>query len=373
MIEKDQFGPELVIEICDPHIGMEGYVVIDNTAMGPGKGGIRMTGSVTAEEVNRLARTMTWKNALFDLPFGGAKGGIKWAGGDEEKKKEFVQSYARALKPYLVERYIAGPDVSSGEKEMKWIAEAVHNFKASTGKPKDYCRDGSCGLPHELGSTGFGVVKSTEATMKFLKKEIKGATVAIEGFGNVGTFAFRHLSELGAKIVAVSDSRGMAYDENGLSEDRLNEAKKAHGSVRFASGAKEMETEELLTQPVEILVTAATTDVIHSGNKDEIKAKMIVQGSNIPMTEEIEAELVERGILIVPDFVANAGGVISSYAEHVGKSPEEMFKMVEEKITSVTRAVLERAQSEKRDLRQVALEIAREKVEAAMKKRDSAF
>src|SRR5688572_15964740 len=127
-IEKDHFGPQYLIEVYDPSIGMEGFLVIDNTALGVGKGGIRMTPTVTVDEVFRLARTMTWKNALFDLPFGGAKAGIKWSGGDENAKKQFVQSFARALKPYLVTRYIAGPDVASGEKEMQWIAEAVGNF-----------------------------------------------------------------------------------------------------------------------------------------------------------------------------------------------------------------------------------------------------
>ncbi len=373
MIAKDSYGPEYVIEVSDAQTGMVGFVVIDNTAMGPGKGGIRMTPTVTPEEVFRLARTMTWKNALVDLPFGGAKGGIVWSGGDEETKKAMVQAYARALKPLLVERYIAGPDVSSGEKEMQWIAEAAGNFQAATGKPKDYCTDGHCGLPHELGSTGFGVVHATVETVKYLKKDLKSLSIAIEGFGNVGTFAMKYLTEMGATIVAVSDSKGTAYDANGLDEQKVWAAKKGHGSVRFTEGAKEMETSELLTLDVDILITAAVTDVIHAGNQDEVKAKIIVEGSNIPMTEEVERQLINRGILVVPDFVANAGGVISSWCEHVGKSPEEMFSVVEEKITRTTRAVLERADTEKKSLREVALMIAREKVEAAQAERQSAF
>lgn len=373
MIPKDNFGPEYVIEVSDAHTGMVGFVVIDNTAMGPGKGGIRMTPTVSPEEVFRLARTMTWKNALVDLPFGGAKGGIVWSGGDQDSKKAMVQAYARALKPLLVERYIAGPDVSSGENEMKWIAEAAGNFQAATGKPKDYCRDGHCGLPHELGSTGFGVVHATVETVKHLKKDLKELSIAIEGFGNVGTFAMKYLTEMGARIVAVSDSKGTAYDEKGLDEQKVWAAKNDHGSVRFTEGAKEMETAELLTLEVDILITAAVTDVINAGNKDDVKAKIIVQGSNIPMTEEIERELIDRGILVVPDFVANAGGVISSWCEHEGKTPEEMFEIVEERITRTTKAVLERAEAEKKSLREVALIIAQEKVVAADEKRRSAF
>lgn len=373
MIAKDSFGPEYVIELSDAQTGMVGFVVIDNTAMGPGKGGIRMTPTVTPEEVYRLARTMTWKNALVDLPFGGAKGGIVWSGGDEGAKKAMVQAYARALKPLLVERYIAGPDISSGEKEMQWIAEAAGNFQAATGKPKNYCEDGHCGLPHELGSTGYGVVQATVETVNFLKKDLRALTIAIEGFGNVGTFAMKYLAELGAKIVAVSDSKGTAYDPNGLDEQKVLSAKKSHGSVRFTEGATEMETAELLTLDVDILITAAVTDVINAGNKNDVKASIIVQGSNIPMTEEIEQELVDRGILIVPDFVANAGGVISSWCEHVGKSPEEMFEVVKQKVSQTTRAVLERATTQQKPLREVALIIAREKVEAAERQRKSAF
>lgn len=372
-IPKDQFGPEYVIEVSDPSIGMEGFVVIDNTAMGPGKGGIRMTPDVSEEEVFRLARTMTWKNALFDLPFGGAKGGIKWPGGDETTKKEFVQSYARTLKPFLVTKYIAGPDVSSGEDEMQWIAEAVDNFQAATGKPKNYCENGHCGLPHELGSTGFGVAHAALETLKFKNIDPKDVTVAIEGFGNVGTFVFKHLAEAGAKIVAVSDSKGAAFNKDGLDEQSVWAAKNQHGSVCFTEGADELKRDALLGLEVDMLVTAAVTDVIHAGNQHDVKAKIIVQGSNIPMTEAIEKQLIDRGVLVVPDFVANAGGVISSWCEHVGKSPEEMFKVVEEKITTTTRAVLERAEQEKKDLRSVAFDIAREKVETAMAKRSSAF
>ncbi len=372
-MQKDKFGPETIYEIYDPKIGLEAYLVIDNTAMGVGKGGIRMTPDVSKEEVFRLARTMTWKNALFDLPFGGAKAGIRWNGGDEAKKREAVESFARAIEPILVTRYIAGPDVATGEEQMKWIAQTVNNFKATTGKPKDFCEAGQCGLPHELGSTGYGVVQSTLEALKFQGIDPKDVTVAIEGFGNVGTFAFKHLSEAGAKIVAVSDIKGTAFNEKGLKMDDLIKAQKEKGSVKFAQGATEMTHDEIFGLEVDILIPAATTDVINDSNKDGVKAKIIVEGANIPMTESIEKELVAKGILIIPDFVANGGGVISSYCEHVGKKPEEMFEIVKEKITTATRAVLERAKKDNRTLREVAYDIAREKVEVAMEKRATTF
>lgn len=147
-IPRDEFGPEYVIHAYDPVIGMRGFLVIDNTARGPGKGGIRMTAQVTAEEVFRLARIMTWKNAIADIPFGGAKAGIVWQGtvpgehrtkSKENLKKKYIQSFARALRPFIPKKYIAGPDVNTGEQEMQWFVEATGNWRSATGKPAKLC------------------------------------------------------------------------------------------------------------------------------------------------------------------------------------------------------------------------------------------
>src|SRR3989338_10220879 len=167
-IQRDEIGPEKIVRVSDKKTGMKGILVIDNTALGPGKGGIRMTPTVTEEEVSRLAETMTWKNSLADIPFGGAKAGMIWppsaeatGGTSDSLKKLHVQSFARALAPFIPNKYIAGPDVNSGEKEMLWFVQALGNFEAATGKPGKYCRvvagKKMCGLPHELGRTGFGV------------------------------------------------------------------------------------------------------------------------------------------------------------------------------------------------------------------------
>src|ERR1700693_2248530 len=139
MILKDALGPEYVINVYDPVLGMEGFLVIDNTVLGLGKGGIRMSENVTAEEVFRLARTMTFKNALAQLPFGGAKAGIVWKGGDKELKKKFIQSFARSIEYLTPRKYIAAPDVNTGEQEMQWFVEATGNWRSSTGKPANYC------------------------------------------------------------------------------------------------------------------------------------------------------------------------------------------------------------------------------------------
>lgn len=362
MIEKNEFGPEHIVEVYDPRINMRGFLVIDNTALGMGKGGIRMTPTVSVEEVFRLARTMTWKNALAGIPFGGAKAGIIWTGGSDSLKKQFVQSFAKAIGGYIPQKYIAGPDVASGEKEMQWFAEALKNKKAATGKP---ARMG--GLPHELGSTGWGVAQAARVASGLLKLDLKKASVAIEGFGNVGSFAFKFLKEMGAHIVAVSDSRATAVLENGFDGKIIAAIKKRGGSVGDYPGAKKLSKEDIFGLKVDILILATVTDVINEKNKNKIKAKIVVEGSNIPMSEKIEQELFNKGILIVPDFVANAGGVISSYAEYKGYSPKKMFKLVEEKVTEAARVVLTVSLKKNKNPREVALKIAQERVRSKMK------
>src|SRR3990167_5987060 len=230
IIPKDEFGPEYIINVYDPQIGMEGFLVIDNTARGPGKGGIRMTPDVSAEEVFRLARTMTWKNALADIPFGGAKAGIRLPAAalkksgavNAELKKKYIQSFARAVKPFVPKKYIAGPDVNTGEGDMKDFVEAIGNWRGATGKPADYCmkafgkKGEKCGIPHEFGSTGFGVAEATRVALECAGKDIRGSRVAIHGFGNVGTFTYAFLTRMGAKIVALADHERTLYREKGF-------------------------------------------------------------------------------------------------------------------------------------------------------------
>lgn len=381
-IKKDEFGPEIAIEVSDPEIGMRGFLVIDNTALGPGKGGIRMTPDVTIEEVFRLARTMTWKNAIAGIPFGGAKGGIIWPPSfaktsegkfsEENLKEQCVRSFARAIKKFVPEKYIAGPDVNSGEREMRWFAEEVGDWRAATGKPSNYCiamgggEEKSCGLPHELGSTGFGVAHAAKVATEIFGINIKNSTVAIEGFGNVGTFAFKYLEGMGAKIVAVSDSRGNIHLESGLNYATALKIKQDKKSVIHYKGAHKLSDADFWALPVDIFVTAALTDAINEKNKDIIRAKILVEGSNIPMRENIEDELWRRGIKIVPDFVANAGGVISSYAEYIGLSPAEMFKMVEEKVANAVRQTLTESRRSGLSPRQVAIQKAKQTVSAKL-------
>ena len=368
VIEKfmDEFGPEKIIEVYDPKVKLHGFVVIDNTARGPGKGGIRMTPTVTVEEVFRLARTMTWKTAMADLPFGGAKSGIVASEEDlknKERKKQLMVAFGKALRNIAPKIYIAAPDVNTGEEEMRWFVEGNGNPKSTTGKPKDLG-----GLPHELGSTGFGVYHSTLVAAEFSKLDIKSATVAIEGFGNVGSFTAKFLHEAGAKIVAVSDSKGVIYNKDGLDIPKLLEVKKQTGSVINYKPGEVLPNEKIFELSVDILIPAAMPDVINEKNVDKIQAKIVVEASNIPAKPEIEEILHKRGILVVPDFVANAGGVISSYAEYRGYDEKKAFELIEKKIVKNTKLVLKRAKKLNVKPRDAALEIAKERVLKAMSK-----
>jgi glutamate dehydrogenase (NAD(P)+) len=257
------------------------------------------------------------------------------------------------IKPFIPAQYVAGPDVNTGEREMGWIVESLKNRKVATGKPSLMG-----GLPHELGSTGFGVAKATQVASQLLGLDLRQTRVAIEGFGNVGSFAFKFLTEMGATIVAVSDSRATAYLATGLSYQTLLKLKKKGHSTGDYPQATKMERTAILGLPVDILILATVTDVIDEENKSEVKAKLIVEGSNIPMSEKIEEELFQRGILVVPDLIANAGGVISSYAEYQGYNPKKMFALVDTKITTTTTQVLRKALQQKINPRSLAMNIA---------------
>lgn len=365
MIKYDKFGPEKILEVYDPKTKMHGFAVLYNTALGPAKGGIRMSPTASKEEAVELARTMAWKCSLAELPFGGGKSVIiaDPKSLTAEQKKEIVRAFAKAIKPISPSLYVAAPDIAMAEEEMRILAEE-NGLNSVTGKPADLG-----GIPHELGSTGFGVAHATKVAAEHLGINLKGATVAIEGFGNVGTFTMKFLTEWGAKVVAVSDSKGMIYNKDGLNYSELMAVKKETGSVVNYKNGEKRNGKELFELEVDFLIPGALPDVITKENVNNVKAKCIVEAANIPMKPSIEKILHKKGILVVPDFVANAGGVISSYVEYIGGKPEDMWKMVEEKIVKNTKIVLEHAKENKMLPRDAALEIAQKRILEAMEKK----
>ena len=347
---------EKVVEVRNEKLGFVGWTVIDNTARGPGKGGIRFVPDLTREEVEGLAHAMTLKNAMADLPFGGAKSGIK-ADPKREDKELVVRAFARAIACLTPFEYIAGPDMNMSEREMAWIADEI-GFDSVTGKPSELG-----GLPHELGSTGFGVAHATLVASNFM--ELENRTVAIEGFGNVGTFTAKFLSEWGFKIVAVSDSSGVIYNPEGLDVHELIKVKQEEGKVTAYHKGSTMENSKLFELDVGVLIPGARPNVITEKNWKSVKAKLIVEAANIPIPHEIDENLWKAGKTIVPDFVANAGGVISSYVETIHGTEKQMFEMVEEKIKRNTEAVLQKSREEGISQRQAAEQLAKERVRRA--------
>ena len=356
----DIFGPEKVIKVYDSKLNFEGILVIDNTARGVGKGGIRFTSTVNEEEVKKLARIMTYKTALADLPFGGAKSGIR-ADPKRVDKEQIIRRFARLIEKFVPSEYVAGPDVNTTEKEMAAFCDELNNLKAATGKPLSLN-----GLPHELGSTGYGVAVATEVAIKHF--DLDNPRIAIEGFGNVGTFTAKFLYEKGYQIVAVSDSKGTIYNKKGLNIEELLDVKKRTGSVVNYKG-EVLDSRKIFELDVDILIPAALSFTIDETVANKIKAKVIVEAANAPIKPNLEAELDQK-YKVLPDFLVNAGGVISSWIEYeYGAKIDLMFKTIEEKISKNTKLVLETAEKENLTYRQAALRIAQERVLQAMKDR----
>ena len=363
----DEWGPEKILQVYEPKTGMKGILVIDNTTLGPGKGGIRMMPTVTIQEVFRLARTMTWKCALAKIPFGGAKSGIiadpKQM--SEENKMEIVKAFSRALKRVCPSLYVAAPDINTGEKEMAAFALENGSLKSATGKPVRLCvKPGvKCGIPHEYGSTALGVVQAAFTAANYLDGlDVDNSTAAIEGFGNVGSFVTDYFSQIDVKIVAVSDSKGCIYNSDGLNFEKLHDVKTKTGSVVNYRPGKVIDNKELFELNVDFLVPAALPDVITKENVRRVKAKIVVEAANLPIRPEIENILSDRGIMVVPDILANAGGVISSYAEYRGYNPKRMLELIQRKIRQNTVKVIETALTKKVELREAALILAKERV-----------
>jgi|TARA_B110000495_G_scaffold4978_1_gene3699 glutamate dehydrogenase/leucine dehydrogenase len=300
----------------------EGYRVIHSNILGPSKGGIRMDMDVNLDEVKALAAWMTWKCAVVDIPFGGAKGGIKCDPGSMSagEKERLMRAYTMALQEIFgPDRDIPAPDMGTGPREMAWLMDQYSRSYGMTinavvtGKP--VVLGGSLGRTE---ATGRGVMVTALAAMEKLKLNPFKATCAIQGFGNVGSWAARLLDERGVKIVALSDISQAYYNEKGINISDAVTFQQAHkGSLVGFPGAEVMPADELLLLDVDVLVPAAVEDVITVHNAKDIKARLIVEGANGPTSAKADKILNDLGILAVPDILANAGGVTVSYFEWV--------------------------------------------------------
>lgn len=352
----DELGPSKIVHVTERRTGLRATIVIDNVAIGPAIGGVRVAPDVTTEECFGLARAMTLKNAAAGLRHGGAKAVIAADPGMPVGDKELLfRAFARSIADLT--EYIPGPDMGSDETCMAWvfdeIGRAVGLPAALGGIPLD-----------ELGATGFGLTASIEVAAEHLGMDLTGARVAVQGFGAVGRHAARYLVERGCILVGVADSSGAVVDPHGLDVDDLVRARADGGSVIHHPSAEIIDRDAIVGVECDIWIPAARPDVLHAGNVDTVTARIVAEGANIPATPEAEARLHERGVLVLPDFVANAGGVICGAVEFAGGNRRDAFAAIDERIRANTAAMLERS----RDVtpRQAALTLVRERIDDAM-------
>lgn len=335
--------PKRTIAICFP-VEMEdgsvrtfhGYRILHNQVLGPGKGGIRYHPDVTEGEVAALAALMTWKCALMRIPFGGAKGGIvcdtKSLSTTDLRRitRRFVHDLGDNIGPNTD---IPAPDLYTDEQTMAWIYDTYdllhpgeNNRPVVTGKPLDI--GGSLG---RLEATGFGCFLATQRFIEIAPlpalRTLEGATVAIQGFGNVGSVAAKSFADAGARVVAVSDSEGGIYDAEGLDLDAVADNKATHGTVVGTPGTKTITNDDILQLDCDILIPAALGDRIRRDNAPHVKAKLIVEAANRPITPAADDILAQNRIVVLPDILANAGGVTVSYLEWVQNSENQDWSL----------------------------------------------
>lgn len=354
----DALGPAKVMQVFEPGLGLRAALVVDNVARGPALGGLRMAPDVSLEECSRLARAMTLKNSAAGLPHGGAKS-VLW--GDprmpRENKERLIRAFAHALRNES--DYIFGPDMGTDEVCMAWVKDEIGRaggLPAALG-----------GIPlDEIGATGWGVYHCADVAAQFCGLKLEGARIAVQGFGAVGKHAARFLTEHGAILVSASDSRGTLYDPRGIDVAALIAIKDRGGSVCDAARGDKLGRDAVIALECDILIPAARPDVVRGDNVDKLRTRLVLQGANIPFTAEAERALHARGVTVVPDFIANAGGVICAAMEHAGATQRAAFDAIAEKIRANTEAVLREAKAQGRLPREAAVDLATRRVREAM-------
>lgn len=300
-----------------------GYRIQHSTALGPSKGGMRFHPDVSAEECEALAMLMTWKCSLAGIPYGGGKGGVECNPLEMSKgeKERVSRTLAARLEPVVgAWTDVPAPDVNTGGQEMVWFMDTISKMRGRlepaifTGKPISLW-----GSKGRTEATGYGVATCAMELLKALGKEVKGSTFTIQGFGNVGTYAALNLVDAGAKVIAISDITGAYYCKEGIDIHKAFQHINDHPQ-RLLEGFKQeglekIGAEDLIFLDTDVFIPAALEGVVNKTNADKVKAKYIVEAANGPVTPEADAILDKKGVIIVPDFLANSGGVIGSYFE----------------------------------------------------------
>jgi len=344
-----------VAAIHEPRLGLRAVVVVDNVACGRAIGGVRLAPDVNAEECFRLARAMTLKNAAAGLPHGGGKSVIV---GDPhapaEERERLVRAFAHAIRD--LRDYVPGPDMGTDETAMAWVLDEIGR---AVGLPRALG-----GIPlDEIGATGFGVAIATEVACEHVGIETRGARIAVQGFGAVGRNAALYLADRGAVLVAAADSAGGIHAPGGLDVAALVAHKDAGCAVpTFRPGAP-LDDGEIVGVDCDVWIPAARPDVLTETSALRLRARIVVEGANIPTTAAADRLLADRGVIVVPDIIANAGGVITAAVELRGGTDAQALAVVEERIRTNTTHVLDAGDTSPRA---AAHRMAHERVREAM-------
>jgi glutamate dehydrogenase (NAD(P)+) len=357
----DDIGPEKIVYLRTPSVGLRAIVVIDNVSAGPAIGGTRMAPDVSALECFRLARAMTFKNATCGLRHGGAKSVIF---GDPNmpphQKEQLIRAFATAIAP--LKNYIPGPDMGTDETAMGWVHDEIGR---AVGLPAEIG-----GIPlDQIGATGYGVAIAAEVAAPFAGLSLEGARIVLQGFGAVGEHTARFLEMKGARLVGVADINGAVTDPEGLDIEALASLKRAGRSVVEYGCARVIPNESLVSVPCDIWIPAARPDALCADNVERLNCKLVVQGANVPVTPEAERNMFERGVVSVPDFIANAGGVIAAAVEFDGGVKTTALAAIEEKVGGNTRLTLQRAREMKISPLQAATTLAKDRLQKIMQLR----
>jgi glutamate dehydrogenase (NAD(P)+) len=351
-----------------------GYRVQHDHSRGPFKGGIRYHPTAELDEVRALASLMTWKTALMNIPFGGAKGGVQIDAStlSRSELERLTRTYTRAIREFIGPvNDIPAPDMGTNAQVMAWLLDEYEELEGHapavvTGKPLALG-----GSPGREAATGRGCIICLDQAMADAGRDPEDTTVAIQGFGNVGSWAARLAEDAGYRVVAVSDVEGAVFNGDGLAVGKLADHVAAHGTVVGFDGAEPLGGDSILYLDVDVLLPAAVGEVINAGNADRIQARVIVEGANHPTTPWADAVLADRGVTLVPDVLANAGGVTTSYFEwvqniqHFRWSEQRVNEELSQVMINAYRATKELADERRCSLREAAFVIAVRRVAEA--------
>ncbi len=357
----DDLGPAMVVHLHRAREGLRAVTVVDNVACGPSIGGVRMAPDVSMRECLRLARAMTLKNAAAGLPHGGGKSVIAADPAMDVRAKEtLMRAFARAIAD--LRDYIPGPDMGTDERCMAWVRDETGR---AVGLPPEIG-----GIPlDEIGATGFGLAAAVDVARRHCDLELQGARVVVQGFGSVGRHAARFLAGRGACLVAAADSAGAVHHPDGIDVEALARIKARGGSVTEYPGGTRMERDAVIGIECDIWIPAARPDVIREDNQQQLRTRIVAQGANIAVTPAAELALHQRGVLSIPDFIANAGGVICASVEYHGGTRQAAFESIEGRIRENVAAVLDASKRERCTPREAAGALAQKRVRAAMRLR----